>query len=90
MEKNATTSHQFLDMAKKLKPDVNWSKEQWVVDGKFWTAGGACAGMDMFAHWVKENYGQDVAEVGWSALDFEPRDLYGKPRILKRGLRVKN
>lgn len=86
--KNATTNHQFLPIAKQLKPGVNWTTEQWVVDGKFWTAGGALAGMDMFAYWVKENYGQDVAEAGWSALDYEPRDVYGKLLVLKRGLRV--
>lgn len=59
------------------------------MDGKFWTAGGgACAAMDMFAHWVKENYGQDVAEAGWAALDYEPRDVHGKLIPLKNGLRV--
>lgn len=88
--KTATTNHQFLPMAKKLKPDVNWLSKQWVVDGKFWTAGGACAGMDMFAHWVTENYGQDVAEAGYLALDYEPRDVNGKPVALKRSLRLNN
>lgn len=87
--KNATTNHQVVPMAQKLKPEVKWTTEkQWVVDGKFWTAGGACAGMDMFAHWVKETCGQDVAETGWMALDYEPRDVTGKLLPLKNGLRV--
>ena len=42
----------------------------------------------MFAYWVKENYGQDVAEAGWSGLDYEPRDVYGNLVVLKTGLRV--
>ena len=77
--KTAATNHQYLATAKELKPDVNWSSKQWVVDGMFWTAGGALAGMDMFAHWVTENYGQDIAETGYLSLDFEPRDVNEKP-----------
>lgn len=86
--KNATTNHQFIPMAVKLRPDVKWTtKQQWITDGKFWTAGGACAGMDMFAHWVSEHYGRDVAEAGWAALDYEPRDVDGKLIPLKAGLK---
>lgn len=87
--KRATTNHQLLGWAQQLRPEVQWTKEQqWVVDDKFWTAGGACAGMDMFAYWVKENYGQDVAELGWTVLDYEPRDVHGKLVPLKTGLRT--
>lgn len=89
--KRATTNHPFVPVGQKLRPQVKWTAEtQWVVDGKFWTAGGALAGMDMFAHWVKEKYGQDVAEAGWLALDFEPRDIHGKLVPRKTGLRLKN
>ena len=46
----ATTNHGAVPLAQQLFSKVNWTREkQWVVDGKFWTAGGACAGMDMFA-----------------------------------------
>lgn len=45
--KNATTNHGAVDLAIQQYPNVKWTKEkQWVVDGNFWTAGGACAGMD--------------------------------------------
>jgi transcriptional regulator GlxA family with amidase domain len=37
-------------------------KSSGFIDGKFWTAGGAFAATDMFAHWVMENYGRDVGE----------------------------
>ena len=87
--KNATVNHQFVPAAMKMAPGVKWTKEvQWVVDGKFWTSGGACAGMDMFAQWTSHKVGRDVAEIGWAALDFEPRDVHGKLLKLDYGLRV--
>jgi transcriptional regulator GlxA family with amidase domain len=78
---NATTNHGALEIAKKVNPDVKWTQKQWVVDGNFWTAGGACAGMDMMAGWVIDNYGMDVARLAFSALDYEPRDINGN-RVL--------
>jgi transcriptional regulator GlxA family with amidase domain len=75
--KNATVNHGFLDYAKQFAPNVNWVKKQWVVDGNIWTAGGACAGMDMFASWVMTNTHMDVARFAFQALDFEPRDIEG-------------
>ena len=82
--KTATTNHGALPIAMQYFKKVRWAKEKWVVDGKFWTAGGAAAGMDMFAHWVIENYGKDVAEAGFGALDYEPRDIQRKRVHLKR------
>ncbi len=61
----------------KLRPQVKWEKVQWVEEGNIWTAGGACAGMDMMAHWVIEKYGIELAKFGFEALDFEPRDVNG-------------
>merc|ERR1712000_733308 len=59
-------------------PRVNWTKDKkWVVDGNIWTGSGAVAGMDMFAHWIKENYGLDVLTLGAAGLDHEPRDIDG-------------
>ena len=77
--KNATTNHEVLPLAKQAAPEVNWLKDQWVIDGQFWTAGGACAGMDMMASWVIENYGMEVAKLAFQALDYEPRDMKGNP-----------
>ena len=57
--KMATTNHGAVPAAMQFFKEVKWTKDQWVIDGKFWTAGGACAGMDMMAHWVMENYGKD-------------------------------
>lgn len=73
--KKATTNHVCLDVAKAQFPKVSWEKDQWVVDGNIWSAGGACAGMDMFAAWVRKNYDADVAEISNRMLDFQPRGL---------------
>jgi transcriptional regulator GlxA family with amidase domain len=78
----ATVNHECIGLAQHMFPNVKWTKEkQWIVSGegqKFWTAGGACAGMDMFAFWAMERTGKQVAEAGWAALDYEPRDVQGK------------
>jgi transcriptional regulator GlxA family with amidase domain len=42
--KKATTNRVALDLAKKIHPEVEWVEQRWVMDGKFWTAGGAYAG----------------------------------------------
>ena len=89
---NATTNHGAIPMSQQMFPKVKWTNEkQWVVDGngKFWTSGGASAGMDMFAHWVMENYGRDVAETALMGLDFEPRDVRGELVPLTRYGHVK-
>ena len=88
--KNATVNHQLIEMSKQMCPKVKWTdQKQWVIDGKFWTAGGACAGMDMMAQWVIEQSGRDVSECGWALLDYEPRDVDGKLLQRKKfGLRL--
>jgi transcriptional regulator GlxA family with amidase domain len=53
-------------MALQMIPKVKWNGEKQRVIGKFWTAGGAFAATDMFAHWVMENYGRDVGEAGYN------------------------
>lgn len=74
-----------IPLAKAKFPKVLWTDEkQWVVsgpNGQYWTAGGACAGMDMMAHWVVEKYGMEISRLAWASLDFEPRDVNGK-RVL--------
>lgn len=82
---NATTNHEAIAIAREFAPNVKWTAEKnWVVDGKFWTAGGACAGIDIIAYWVMENYDKDIAEAGFAALAYEPRDVNGKQVVLKR------
>lgn len=81
----ATTNHEGLHIAKELWPQVNWVKEPWVVDGdggKFWTAGGACVGMQMMGNWVVKNLSTEVAKIGFAMLSFEPKDIEGKAIVL--------
>lgn len=76
--KNATTNHVLVDFAKKMSPNVKWTKEKrWVVDGNFWTAGGAMAGMDMMTHWVTQNYSMELVKLAFEVLDYHPRDVNG-------------
>jgi transcriptional regulator GlxA family with amidase domain len=43
--KRATINKEMLPFVKDKFPKVDWrADERWVVDGKLWTAGGACAG----------------------------------------------
>lgn len=83
--KNATINHVEYEWVKKRFPQVKWTMEkQWVVDGNLWTASGAVAGMDMTAHWIRENFGHDVLTVGALGLDFEPRDVDGLFTVLPK------
>ncbi|KAI0101349.1 class I glutamine amidotransferase-like protein [Nemania sp. FL0031] len=82
--KNATINHVEYEWVKKRFPQVKWTLKQWVVDGNIWTGSGAVAGMDMFAYWIKENFGQDVMTAGAMGLDFEPRDINGFLTVLPK------
>lgn len=42
-----------------------------------WTGSEVVAGMDMVAHWIKENFGLDVLIQAGLSLDYEPRDIRG-------------
>ncbi|KIL87057.1 hypothetical protein FAVG1_09611 [Fusarium avenaceum] len=83
--KRATINHAVIPFVKQKFPNVKWTDEKkWVIDGNFWTAGGAVAGMDMFAHWLKEKFGLDVLILGSSLLDYEPRDIDGILNVLPK------
>jgi hypothetical protein len=43
-------SHVTNSTRNRLYLKVNWAEKQWVKDGNIWTAGGACARIDMMAH----------------------------------------
>ncbi|KFZ23450.1 hypothetical protein V502_02063 [Pseudogymnoascus sp. VKM F-4520 (FW-2644)] len=83
--KNATTNHGLVELAKSLYPKVKWTKDlRWVVDRNIWTAGGAVAGMDMLAYWVMENYPVELGRFSHAGLDYEPRDVNGRPLFLSK------
>ncbi|KAI9750379.1 MAG: hypothetical protein M4579_006490 [Chaenotheca gracillima] len=70
--KKATTNRGALEAAKGIYPDTDWLDQRWVVDGKFWTAGGAGAGIDMVATYALQNFNPQVAAIGLQGLDFDP------------------
>ncbi|KAG4255537.1 hypothetical protein BFJ72_g15251 [Fusarium proliferatum] len=76
--RTATVNHVEYEWVKKRHPSVNWTNNsKWVVDGNIWTASGAVAGMDMVAHWIKENYGMEVLIMAAMGLEYEPRNSEG-------------
>ncbi|CBF71405.1 hypothetical protein AN6760.2 [Aspergillus nidulans FGSC A4] len=81
--KAATVNKIEFNWIKQRYPAVKWTKaKNWIVDGNIWTGSGAVAGMDMVAHWIKENYGLDVLTEAARGLDFEPRDVNGLFTVL--------
>ncbi|KAJ9646750.1 uncharacterized protein PV06_10495 [Exophiala oligosperma] len=83
--KKATINNIEYNWVSKQFPKVKWTKERkWIIDGNLWTASGAVAGMDMFAHWIKENYGLAILTHGALGLDFEPRDSDGLFTVLPK------
>ncbi|KAF4344240.1 dj-1 family [Fusarium beomiforme] len=83
--KNATVNHCAIPAVKQKFPNVKWTNEKkWIIDGNIWTAGGAVAGMDMFAYWIKENFGMDIMVLATSLLDYEPRDVDGILNVIPK------
>ena len=71
--KKATTNRLALGFARSLYPEVDWVEQRWVVDGKFWTAGGAGSGLDMVATYCLENYPKDFVTLSClQGLDMDP------------------
>ncbi|KAI1046096.1 hypothetical protein LB505_013308 [Fusarium chuoi] len=83
--KNATVNHGAIQPLRLKFPNVKWTDEKkWIIDGNIWTAGGAVAGMDMFAHWIKEKFGMDIMVLAASMLDYEPRDVDGILNVIPK------
>jgi transcriptional regulator GlxA family with amidase domain len=81
--RKATTNHVEYNWIKAEHPRVHWTRDtKWVVDGNIWTAAGAVAGMDMFAHWISTEFGADVLRAATMGLDYEPRDIHGLHTVL--------
>jgi transcriptional regulator GlxA family with amidase domain len=70
--KKATTNRGALVVAKQIHPEVDWQDERWTIDGKFWTAGGAGAGVDMVATYIKEHFEKPIVDFTLAVLDCDP------------------
>ena len=61
--RRATSNKQFFDLARQQGPETEWIPEaRWVQDGKFITASGVSAGIDMALGVIATLYGRGVAE----------------------------
>lgn len=78
---SATMNHTLIPDGEAVAPKVKWdSQSKWVIDGdgKYWTAAGAIAGMDMIAMWVEQEYGREFRNFSTMLLEYQPRDVSGK------------
>ena len=83
---SATVNHTLIDRAREMAPKVRWNgQKNWVVDGKFWTAAGAVAGMDMVSSWVQQSFGTDLLNFSTMLLEYQPRDEDGRPVTFMNG-----
>ena len=61
--RNATSNKRVFEWACSNGPEVSWVKRaRWVRDGKFYTASGVSAGIDMILGFVSDTHGVRVAE----------------------------
>ena len=61
--KNATSNKRAFDWVMSQGLLVNWVKKaRWVVDGKFYTSSGVCAGMDMTFGFLSDLHGIEFAQ----------------------------
>ncbi|KAI9655908.1 MAG: hypothetical protein M1831_004753 [Alyxoria varia] len=67
--KKATTNRGALPMAREIFKGVEWIDRRWVVDGKFWTAGGAAAGLDMLAAFLPTIFDPQLVQNSRDSLD---------------------
>ena len=67
-----TTNRELLEVAKKMYPNVEWIDKRWAVDGKFWTSGGAGAGIDMVSTYTREHFDKKLVDTSLSLMDFVP------------------
>ncbi len=85
----ATTNHTLISPhGEKIAPKVKWNNQKhWITSegGKFWTAAGAGAGMDMIAEWIRQEFGQDLLNNSTMALEWQPRDVDGKAMTYMNG-----
>jgi transcriptional regulator GlxA family with amidase domain len=83
---SATVNHTLIDRGREIAPKVKWNgQKNWVVDGKFWTAAGAVAGMDMVSSWVQQCFGVDLLNFSTMLLEYQPRDEDGRPVTFMNG-----
>jgi transcriptional regulator GlxA family with amidase domain len=75
--KNATLNKKVVPLAKQMYPKVEWQDDvRWVVDGKYWTGGGAVSGMSMAVAFLQSGNFGNLGFLPLQAADgieFEPK-----------------
>ena len=60
--KKATSNKRAFDWVRSVNETVDWVKQaRWVADGRFYTASGVSAGMDMTLGFIKDQHGRKMA-----------------------------
>ena len=60
--KRATSNKRAFDWVVSCRPEVKWEKpSRWVHDGKFYTAAGVSAGIDMALGFIGDRFGEEQA-----------------------------
>ncbi|KAI0072434.1 class I glutamine amidotransferase-like protein [Panus rudis PR-1116 ss-1] len=75
--KRATTNKSLFKIiqAATAQNKVEWvAKARWVVDGKFWTASGVTAGIDMANAFIEHTMGKDFAKIVRDAAEYKAHD----------------
>ncbi|TMW55933.1 hypothetical protein Poli38472_008581 [Pythium oligandrum] len=71
--KKATTNKIEYNEISAAYPNVSWIEQaRWVVDGKWWTASGVTAGLDMAHAFISVNYGEAYADKIATVLEYVP------------------
>ncbi|KAH8657752.1 class I glutamine amidotransferase-like protein [Xylariales sp. PMI_506] len=96
----STTNREFLQVAKKVLPKVEWVEQRWVVSdkpydgegkGALWTAGAAGAGIDMIAQFCLQNWNKEfVYTLALRTLEFTPEGTHGQFYAKPHGEQVTN
>lgn len=82
--KNATSNKIAFDWVKSVNEKVNWiEKARWVVDGKFYTASGVSAGIDMTLGFICDRFGHNKAQEIADKIEYiwnedSTKDLFAK------------
>ena len=73
--RRATTNKKSFREVMEWRPQVKWvGKARWVVDGKWWSAAGVSAGIDVTLAWVESIWGAQTARELARGMEYEWRE----------------
>ncbi|MBR0130240.1 MAG: DJ-1/PfpI family protein [Firmicutes bacterium] len=77
----ATSNKRAFDWVRSVSGDVDWlARARWASDGKYYTASGVSAGIDMALGFISDRYGAEKAEQIAAGIEYVwNRDKYEDP-----------